>query len=174
MPQFEQVSVFSSLVFWSFVSFGVLLLLLKKYAFPPILEMLEEREKKISGDIESAETMKAEAHEMKENFQQQLKSAHEKANTIVQLATDEARKLQDKTIQETQAKCRQIKNDAEQEILMTRNKLLFEVRGFAAALTISSAERIIKKSLDDSDKKRLVEESIEQVVEEMKQKAGNA
>ena len=173
MPQFEDVSVFPALIFWSFVSFGVLLFLLKKYAFPPILEMLEERQKKISDDIEMAEKMKAEAQEMKENYEQQLKTAHEKANTIVQLAADEARKNQDKTLKETQAKCRQIKNDAEQEIMMTRNKLLTEVRGFAAALAISSAEKIIKKSLDDEDKKRLVEESIEQVVEEMKQKSMN-
>ena len=173
MPQFEQVQVFPALVFWSFVSFGVLLFLLKKYAFPPILEMLEERQKKISGDIEMAEKMKAEAQEMKENYEQQLKTAHEKANTIVQLAADEARKNQDKTLQETQAKCRQIKNDAEHEIMMTRNKLLAEVRGFAAAMAISSAEKIIRKSLDNKDKKRLVEESIKQVVEEMKQQSMN-
>ncbi len=173
MPQFEDVSVFPALIFWSFASFGVLLFLLKKYAFPPILEMLEERQKKISGDIEMAEKMKAEAQEMKENYEQQLKTAHEKANTIVQLAADEARKNQDKTLQETQAKCRQIKNDAEQEIMMTRNKLLAEVRGFAAALAISSAEKIIRKTLDKKDKKRLVEESIEQVLEEMKQKSMN-
>ena len=115
----------------------------------------------------------AEAQEMKENYEQQLKTAHEKANTIVQLAADEARKNQDKTLQETQAKCRQIKNDAEHEIMMTRNKLLVEVRGFAAALAISSAEKIIRKSLDNKDKKRLVEESIKQVVEEMKQQSMN-
>lgn len=173
MPQFEQVSVFPSLIFWSFVSFGVLLFLLKKYAFPPILEMLEERQKKISGDIEMAERLKAEAQEMKESYEQQLKTAHEKANTIVQLAADEARKNQEKTLQETQAKSRQIKNDAEKEILMTRNKLLTEIRGFAAALAISSAEKIIKKSLDDEDKKRLAEESIEQVVKEMEQRSMN-
>lgn len=173
MPQFEQVSVFPALIFWSFVSFGVLLFLLKKYAFPPILEMLEERQKKISGDIEMAERLKAEAQEMKENYEQQLKTAHEKADTIVQLAADEARKNQEKTLQETQAKSRQIKNDAEKEILMTRNKLLTEIRGFAAALAISSAEKIIKKSLDDKDKKRLAEESIKQVVEEMEQRSMN-
>lgn len=173
MPQLTDFSVFSSLIFWSLLSFGVLLLALKKYAFPPIMEMLEEREKKISGDIQSAESLRAEAQELKNDYEKQLKTAHEKADTIVQLATEEAKKVQDKSIQETQAKCRQIKNDAEQEIAMNRNKLLVEIRGFAAELTIASTERIIKKSLDSDDKKRLVDSSIEEVMQEMKLRSMN-
>ena len=102
-----------------------------------------------------------------------MKTAHEKADTIVQLATEEAKKVQDKSIQETQAKCRQIKNDAEQEIAMNRNKLFTEIRGFAAELTIASTERIIKKSLDSDDKKRLVDSSIEEVMQEMKLRSMN-
>ena len=51
MPQFEQVSVFGSLIFWSVLSFGILFFILKKFAFPPILEALEMREKKIRGLI---------------------------------------------------------------------------------------------------------------------------
>ena len=137
------------------------------------MEMLEEREKKISGDIKSAETLRAEAQELKDEYEKQLKTAHEKADTIVQLATEEAKKVQEKTLQETQAKSRQIKNDAEQEIAMNRNKLLAEVRGFAAELTIASTERIIKKSLDNNDKQRLVESSIEEVMQEMKQQSMN-
>jgi F-type H+-transporting ATPase subunit b len=173
MPQLTDFSVFSSLIFWSLLSFGVLLFALKKFAFPPIMEMLEEREKKISGDIQSAESLRAEAQGMKDDYEKQLKTAHEKADTIVQLATEEAKKVQEKTLQETQAKARQIKNDAEQEIAMNRNKLLTEIRGFAAELTIASTERIIKKSLDDNDKQRLVDSSIEEVMQEMKQRSMN-
>lgn len=58
MPQFEQVEVFSSLIFWSLLSFGLLFVLLKKYAFPPILDALDDREKKIRADIEGAEKLK--------------------------------------------------------------------------------------------------------------------
>lgn len=61
MPQFEQVSVFGSLIFWSVISFGILFFVLKKFAFPPILEALEMREKKIRADIEDSERLKNEA-----------------------------------------------------------------------------------------------------------------
>jgi len=173
MPQLTDFSVFSSLIFWSLLSFGVLLFALKKYAFPPILAMLEERQKKISGDIEDAEKLKAEAQEMKDEYEKQLKTAHEKADTIVQLATEEAKKTQAKKFLETQSKCQQMKNDAEREIKLNRGKLLAEIRGFAAELTIASTEKIIRRSLGDDDKKRLVESSIDEVLEEMKQRSMN-
>jgi len=170
MPQFEQIEVFQSLAFWSVVSFALLFLLLKKYAFPPILEALEERENKIRTEISDAEKLRQEAQELKADLEKELKNAHEKANTIVQMAGDESKKIQEKTIQETQAKVRQMQNDAEQEIQIAQNKLLNEIRGYTAALTIAATEKVLKKSLGDEDKKRLVDESIEDVLREMDSK----
>lgn len=167
MPQFEQVSVFGSLIFWSLLSFGLLFFLLKKFAFPPILEALEDREKKIRNDIEDSEKLKEEASVIKRELEETLKAAHGKAETIVQLAHDEAKKHLDKNLQDTEAKVRQIQKDAEQEIQGSRDKLLQEIRSYTAALTIASTEKFLKKALDDADKKRLVDESIEQVIEEL-------
>ena len=170
MPQFEQIEVFQSLAFWSVVSFALLFLLLKKYAFPPILEALEERENKIRTEISDAEKLRQEAQGLKTDLEKELKNAHEKANTIVQMAGDESKKIQEKTIQETQVKVRQMQSDAEQEIQIAQNKLLNEIRGYTAALTIAATEKVLKKSLGDEDKKRLIDESIEDVLREMDSK----
>ena len=170
MPQFEQVEVFSSLIFWSLLSFGLLFFLLKRYAFPPILEALEEREKKIRGEIESAEKLKQEAQSLREQLDQELKTAHDKAGTIVQMASDEAKKIQEKTVQETQHKVKQLQKEAEQEIVVARNKMLGEIRRYTADLTIASTEKFLKKTLDDADKKELVEQSIDEVIQEMEGK----
>ena len=170
MPQFEQIEVFHSLIFWSLVSFALLFFLLKRFAFPPILEVLEERENKIRSEIDEAEKLRHEAEELKADLGRELKNAHEKANTIIQMAGDESKKIQEKSIQETQAKVRQMQNDAEQEIQITRNKLLNEIRSYTAALTIASTEKVLKKSLNDEDKNRLIDESIEEVLREMESK----
>ena len=167
MPQFEQIEVFHSLIFWSLISFAILFFLLKKFAFPPILEVLEERENKIRSEIGDAEKLRQEAQELKADLERELKNAHEKAQTIIQMAGDESKKIQEKSIQETQVKVRQMQNDAEQEIQITRNKLLNEIRSYTAALTMASTEKVIKKSLSDDDKKRLIDESIEEVLREM-------
>ena len=121
MPQFEQIEVFQSLIFWSVISFAILFLVLKKFAFPPILLALDEREKKIRGDIEESEKLKQDVEEIKVDLEKKLKAAHEKADTIVQLAQDEAKKLQEKTVQETEAKVKQVQREAEQEIESSRN-----------------------------------------------------
>ena len=173
MPQFEQIAVFQSLIFWSVLSFAILFFILKKFAFPPILSALDEREKKIRGDIEESEKLKQDVEGIKVDLEKKLKAAHEKAETIVQLAQDEAKKLQEKTVQETEAKVKQVQREAEQEIESSRNKLLQEIRGYTAALTIASAEKFLKKSLDDNDKKRLVDESIEQVIQELEKRQRN-
>jgi F-type H+-transporting ATPase subunit b len=164
MPQFEQVEIFASLTFWSFISFGIFLFLMAKYAFPPIFRILEEREKKISGDLQSAEDIRIEAEKLKKDFEEQLKAAHDKATTIVQLATEESRKNQEKALDETQAKCRQMLKEAEHEIRASRNQIMAEIRGYVSALTITSAEKIMKRALTEDDKKRLVDESIDEVV----------
>jgi F-type H+-transporting ATPase subunit b len=173
MPQFEQIEVFQSLIFWSLVSFAILFFFLKKFAFPPILEALEMREKKIRIDIEDSEKLKEDAQTIKKELEETLKAAHGKAETIMQLASDEAKKFQEKSLQETEAKVQQIQKDAEQEVLNSRNKLLQEVRSYAAALTIASTEKFLKKALGDEDKKNLVEESIEQVVQELEKRQSN-
>ena len=66
-----------------------------------------------------------------------------------------------------------MQREAEQELQSSRNKLLQEIRSYTAALTIASAEKFLKKSLDDSDKKRLVDESIEQVIQELEKRQRN-
>ena len=168
MPQFEQIEVFQSLIFWSVISFAILFFFLKKFAFPPILSALDEREIKIRGDIEESEKLKQDVEGINLSLEKKLKAAHEKAETIVQLAQDESKKLQEKTVQETEAKVKQVQHEAEQEIESSRNKILQEIRGYTAALTIASAEKFLKKSLEDSDKQRLADESIEQVARELK------
>jgi len=169
MPQFEQFEVFSSLIFWSILSFGLLFFVLKKYAFPPILETLDEREKKIRADIEGAEKLKQNATEVMEDLERELKNAHEKAATIVQMATAEAKKIQEKALEETQAKVKQMQSDMEREIEASRSKLLGEIRSYTAALTIASTEKFLKKTMDASDRKKLAEQSIEEVIKEMSQ-----
>lgn len=171
MPQFEQVDLFSSLIFWSVISFGIFMFVMKKYAFPPIFAILEARQKKIEGDLKGAADIKAVAEKLKLDFENQLQTARDKALTIVQLAGEEARKNQEKTLNETQAKCRQMLKEAEHEIHRARNKILAEIRDYVSALTITSAEKILKRALTEDDKKRLVDESIDEVVGSMEKQA---
>src|SRR2546426_11895890 len=78
MPQFD-TQFFSSLLFWEWVSFGILLLILYKYAFPWILENLDARERKIRETIEAAERQRAEAERRMAEDDARMRSAQKEA-----------------------------------------------------------------------------------------------
>src|SRR2546428_626189 len=81
MPQFD-TQFFSSLLFWEWVSFGILLLILYKYAFPWILENLDARERKIRETIEAAERQRAEAERRMAEYDARMRSAQKEAEEM--------------------------------------------------------------------------------------------
>jgi len=81
MPQFES-HFFSSLIFWEVVSFGILLFVLYKFAFPGILSVLEEREKKIKDSLDQAERHRSEAERTLKEYEAKLNAASKEAENI--------------------------------------------------------------------------------------------
>ena len=82
MPQFD-VHFFSSLIFWELVSFGILLWVLYKFAFPPILDALETRERKIRDSIEQAEQNRLTAEQRLAEYEAKLRGAAREAEAVV-------------------------------------------------------------------------------------------
>jgi F-type H+-transporting ATPase subunit b len=85
MPQFES-HFFSSLIFWEIVSFAILFFVLYKYAFPGILSILEEREKKIKDSLDQAERHRSEAEHKLREYEAKLNAAAKEAESIMAAA----------------------------------------------------------------------------------------
>ena len=83
----------SPLLFWSAVSFCVLLFLMYKYAFPVIFRILEEREKKIRGEIDEAERTRSEAQRLLAQYEEKLKGAAQEVQGILEEARQSARRV---------------------------------------------------------------------------------
>ena len=92
MPQFES-HFFSSLIFWEVVSFAILFFVLYKFAFPGILSMLEEREKKIKDSLDQAEHHRSEAERKFKEYEAKLNSAAKEAEGILAAAKERGVKL---------------------------------------------------------------------------------
>src|SRR5881296_1951865 len=88
MPQFD-THFFSSLIFWEIVSFGILLWVLYKYAFPPILETLETRERRVKESLEQAERHRAEAERIKGDAASEIEHERRKAIQEIRAQTTE-------------------------------------------------------------------------------------
>ena len=169
MPQFD-VQFFSSLLFWSVISFGLLLLLMKRYALPPILEMLEEREKKIRDNLDRAEQAKQEAEQLLAQYQAKLKSVHEEARALLEMARKQAQDQLDENGLRVKQETQRMLAEARSEIERQQREALQAVQRMAVDLSLLAAEKILARNLTDADHHRLVEEAVQEISQQVRSK----
>ena len=162
MPQFD-VHFFSSLIFWEVVSFGILLWVLYKFAFPPILEALETRERKIRDSIEQAEQNRVTAEQRLAEYEAKLNGAAQEAEAIVAEAKAKAQRLLEENEQRLRTESERIRTETTQEIERERRKALQDIRNEAADLALTVAERVLERSLSDDDHRRLAQQAVQAV-----------
>lgn len=162
MPQFES-HFFSSLIFWELISFGILLFVLAKYAWPPILEALETREKKIRESLEQAEQNRASAEARLKEYEAKLQGASRETESILAEARNKAQRLLEENEQRLRSESDRIREETRQEIDRERRRALADVRGEAAKLALLVAEKVLTRSLSDDDHRRLAEEALQAV-----------
>ncbi len=170
MPQFD-TSLFSSLLFWEIISFALLLFILAKFAFPPILKTLEDRERKIKDSLDQAERNRAEAEERLKEYESKLRAAAREAEGILDQAKERAQRALEENEQRLTVEAERIKGEAKREIEHEREKAVREIRGQTADLVLLVAEQVVGRSLTDADHRRLAEEALEAVSQEYKREA---
>ncbi|HMS85216.1 MAG TPA: F0F1 ATP synthase subunit B [Nitrospira sp.] len=160
MPQFES-HFFSSLIFWEVVSFGILLFILYKYAFPGILSVLEEREKKIKDSLDQAERHRSDAEHRLKEYEAKLSAAGKEAEAILAAAKERAQRLLDENEQRLTAEAERIKGDATREIEQERRKALQDIRAQTTELALMVAEKVVQRSLTETDQRKFADEALE-------------
>ena len=159
MPQFES-DFFSSLIFWEVLSFAILFVVLYKYAFPGILGMLEEREKKIKDSLDQAERHRAAAERTLKEYEAKLHLAAKEAEGILAAAKDRAQRLMEEHEQRMTVEAERIKGDATREIEHARRKAIQEIRAHTTELALLVAEKVVQRSLTDADHRKFAEEAL--------------
>jgi len=151
------------LMIWTLLAFGISFLILRKAAFPRIVEALDKRRRAIEESIDHAERTKQEADQLLEEYRARLREAREQADDITARAQKAA------THHEEQAK---IDSKKHRDWLMesTRNDIetetrraLDEIRNEVADLTVLATEKVTRKTLDDDDHRRLIEDALSEV-----------
>jgi F-type H+-transporting ATPase subunit b len=160
MPQFES-HFFSSLIFWEVMSFGILLFILYKFAFPSILAVLEERERKIKESLDQAERHRSEAERKLREYEAKLNAAAKEAEGVLAAAKERAQRLLEENEQRLTAEADRIKGDATREIDHERRKAIQEIRIQTTDLALMVAEKVVQRSLNDADHRRLADEALD-------------
>jgi len=159
MPQFE-THFFPSLIFWEVVSFAILFFVLYKFAFPGILSVLEEREKKIKESLDQAERHRSEAEQRLKEYEAKLSAVSKEAEGIMTSAKERAQRLLEENEQRLTAEAERIKGDATREIDQERRKAVHEIRTQTTDLALMVAEKVVERSLTDADHRKLADEAL--------------
>lgn len=150
------------LMLWTLLAFGVTLLLLRKLAFPRIQEALEKRSRAIADSIDAAERTRQEADQILAEYRERLREAREQADEIVA----RARKAADKTADESRIHAKETReemlSDARRDIEQETRRAIGQIRREVADLTVMATEKVTRKTLDDDDHKRLIDEALQE------------
>lgn len=149
------------LMFWTVIIFILLLIILKKFAWKPILKSVDDRNNSIKEALLSAEKAKEEMQQLSADNDKILKQARMERDSIIK----DAREIKEKTISEAKNKAakeaEKIITEAKEQIKNEQMKAMTELKNEIADISIQMAEKIIKTELKDSkSQKKLIEEDI--------------
>jgi F-type H+-transporting ATPase subunit b len=153
------------LIIWTIISFILLVILLWKVAYPQILKGMKNREETIKQQLEEAQKTKKEAENLLEDYKRQLAEARSEAQKIINEGKSLGENMRKEIVQKAQAESNQIVKRAQEEIELQKQKAILELQEKIADLSIMAATKIINKSLNTEDNRRLVEEYVSKVGE---------
>lgn len=144
----DLLSANPGLVVWVTIVFAGFLLLLKKFAWGPIVAALEEREQTIASSINRAEAALAESQRLQASNEQARREAEQEAQQLLRKAREEAEALRAQEVKRTREEIGALRAQAQDEIAREKDSALQELRGEVADLAILAAERILGDHLD--------------------------
>jgi F-type H+-transporting ATPase subunit b len=148
------------LMIWTFLVFGISLYILVKAVFPRITQMLDERRTGIEESIDAAEQTRRDADKLLDEYRERLKEAREQADEIVQRARQTADSHEHEAREQGQEILAEAAKRAQRDIEAATKRALDDIRREVADLTIMATEKVTRKTLDDADQRRLVEEAL--------------
>lgn len=151
------------LVLTQILGFLLMLWVLRKYAWGPVLELLEERRKAIAGEFQEAERRKAAADEARAGYEQKIAEIERTARVKLQEAVAEGHKVAGEIRAQAQKDAHERIERAEHEILREREKAKELLKERMIDLSMRSAEKILRQKLDGASQRKLVGEFIDEV-----------
>jgi F-type H+-transporting ATPase subunit b len=148
------------IMIWTLVVFAISLFILAKWVFPLIGEALDKRAKTIDGDIDAAAELRQQADKVLDEYRERLKEARAQSEEIVQRARQTADAHEQDARERVPEILAEASKRAEREIDAATKRALDDIRREVADLTIMATEKVVRKTLNDADQRRLVEEAL--------------
>lgn len=157
------VDVNPGVAFWTLITFLILLFILKKFAWKPILTALEQRENAIRESLEKAEKAKDDAQKVLDQNQINLAKAEEESKQIINQSRAYAEKLKEQIMQESKVQAKKMIEEAAAEIERKKDAAFDELKNQVVEIAINAAEKILRENLDKETQKKIVNKYIGEI-----------
>ena len=154
------IQVTPGLMIWTIVCFLVALFVLKRFAFGPIQTLIDERRERIRRSLEEADGAREEARKLLEEHRKLIGQARNEAEEILSEARQVGKAMQQRVKDETEADRQRRLEETKRQIEAETRRALEAIRAEVAELSLFAAEKVTRKSLDDKDQRRLIDEAI--------------
>jgi F-type H+-transporting ATPase subunit b len=151
------------IMIWTLVVFVISLFILRKWVFPLIGEALDKRAKTIEGDIDAAAELRKDADKVLDEYRERLKEARTQAEGIEQRARETAKSHEQEAREQAQQILADAAKKAERDIDAATKRALDDIRREVADLTVLATEKVVRKTLNEADQRRLVEEALNEI-----------
>ena len=157
------IKVVPGLMIWTLIAFGVTFFVLKKYAFGPIQNMIDERRRVIREALDEADHAREEARRLLEEHRKLVASARHDAEEILVEARRIAESMRERVKEETEAERQRRIEETRKQIEAETQRALDAIRREVAVLTLEATAKVTGKVLDKDDHKRLIEDAIKEL-----------
>jgi F-type H+-transporting ATPase subunit b len=148
------------LMIWTLLAFVVAMLVLRKYAWPQITRILDQRQTQIEDSIDAAERTRQEADQLLAEYRERLAEARNQADEIVAKAERAGEVAEREALDAAKEKREDLLEQTRRDIQAETQRAIQEIRREVADLTVLATEKVTKKTLSPDDQKRLVEEAL--------------
>ncbi|SFE61273.1 ATP synthase F0 subcomplex B subunit [Alteribacillus iranensis] len=152
---------------FSLVMFLILLLLLRKFAWGPMMNMMKEREEHVASEIETAENSRKEAEKYLEEQKKEVEKARQEAQSIIETAKKTSEVQGEEIIAQSRREAERVKESALAEISREKEQAVAELREQVGSLSVMIATKIIEKELDEKQQEQLIEEYVKEAGERL-------
>jgi len=142
------------------LNFAIVLLLLTKFAWNPLLKVIAERQARIAGQIEAADQERAAAEKLRAEYQQQMQNAKGDAQTIMDKAMRQADNTKEEIIASAREEHARLLEAAQEKIARERQQALEDIRSEVVAISVAAAAKIIGQNVDEKVNGKLVDDFI--------------
>ena len=157
------LSVNPGLIIWTIIIFVLLLLLLSKIAWKPLIKSLNDREASIKDTIENAEKQNKEAQELLEQNKKALSEANATVQKLINEGRDNANKIRDDIMKKANDDSRKMIEQAKVEIIQQQNSALEQLKDEISDIAIKAAEKIINTNLDANKQKKIINDFLNRI-----------